>query len=368
MIINGYIQAGIDWKSIVQNPESLKGKFVKVFLLAKEGISNPKILGGTSKPLEWTSNSILSLYNNVKAGIQAFLGHGKTRIDNTRESIGEVVGQSIQTIGGKLQHYVALASDKDHQYNVISMEADVKYSDTPTKGIVERVTEITGLALGIKGIDIPGVEGAELIASMQFFENGNSTNTETNTTQTRKQMNDQEVKEYLRNRNPSDFFDLSKIIGKVKISENGKLEYDGEGDPKVAKIIQKYVIDPMNPKIESFNKQLEDLKPIVEEHKKLKIETERSNAKSKIDEIVKTRNLTDQHKKFLERQFGSFNPETGKLDEFVESKLTEFKGLVDDGLIKLDGTSGTNPPPPSTEDNKNAKTFDDVYAEIEGKK
>jgi hypothetical protein len=42
--------------------------------------------------------------------------------------------------------------------------------------------------------------------------------------------------------------------------------------------------------------------------------------------------------------------------------------LVDDGLIKLDGISGTNPPPPSTEDSKNAKTFDDVYAEIEGKK
>jgi hypothetical protein len=365
MIVNGYIQASFDWRSIVENAESLKDKVVKVYLLAKEGISNPKILGAKTKPLQWTKDAIISLASKVSVGIQAFIGHGKGSNDHaSRKPIGHLVGHAIKEIGGKLHHYVAIASDTDHNHNVISMEASVDYEDFQDAGIVRKVSELTGLALGIKGKDIPGVEGAEMVAQMQFFDDQNI---ESKPTQMRKKtMTKEEIKAAIKEIGgyPTDFFQIGEILGKISVKD-GKIEFDGEGDPKIANSIKKYVVDQIQPVITQANEKLKEYEPIVAEHKTLKVDKQRNEAKGKIDEIVKNRQLTEQHKKYLESEVVDFDPDNHKLDEFIDNKLTKFKSLVDSGLIVLQKPDGTLPKPRSSDPEQSTDWEKDLDETIE---
>ena len=358
MIVQGYIQANFDWRSIVDSPSSLKDKIVKVYLLAKEGFSNPKILGEKSIPLNWTKEAIYSLASKVKIGIQAFLRHGKTNSIEGRTELGNLVGHAIKEIGGKLYHYVAIASKDDHGYDVISMEASLSYNDT--NGIVTEVDNLSGLALGKKGVDIPGVEGAELVAQMQFF------NEEIENTQTRKKemATREEIKNALREYggNITDFVNIGDILGKVEIKD-GKLIFDGEGDPKIAKAIEKYIIAPTNEMLESQSNRLKEYEPIVAEHKDLKLKEERTSAKDKIAEIVKSRSLTEQHKGYLENELSGFDPSINKFEDFIENGLTKFKQLVDSNVIKLELPTGGLPKPESSDPDGAGKTWEEEFEE-----
>jgi len=346
MIVQGYIQASFDWKSIVENPLNLKDKIVKVYLLAKEGVSNPKFLGSNSKPLIWTREAIYSLASKVKVGIQAFIGHGKTNEDKNRPEIGSLVGHSVKEVSGNLHHYVAIASDKDHNYNVISMEAEIYYDDdtNQNKGsaIVKFVENLTGLALGVKGKDIPGVEGAEMVAQMQFFNNEEIENK----TQTRKEMTKEEIKAAMREHGGyvTDYVSIGDVLGKAEIV-NGKLTYDGNGDPKITKAIEKHILGPVNSLLEQQAVKINEYEPMINDYKTLKVNQERLTAKDKVSEIVKSRSLTEQHQKFLETELSEFDPSSQKVDEFVDSKLTKFKSMVDAGLIVLKTPDGNLPDP-----------------------
>jgi len=343
MIVNGYIQANYDWASMV-DPDSVKGKFVKVYLLAKEGLSRPKLLGLASKPLEWTRQAVESLASQVRTGIQAFFGHGKTNDHLGRTPIGELVGSVVKDIGGKLHHYVAVASDKPHNYDVISMEAGVGFDDYQDKGVVKEVLDLTGLALGIKGKDIPGIDGAEMVAQMQFFEEEIHS---ANNNRKEKTMTIDEVKKLIRDNGwgVTALFPTNQVVGKIKV-DNGVITYDGEGtDPAIAKVISKYVLDQVNPILTEQKTKLTEYEPKVKEYETLKTQTEKNEAKTKIEQIVKDRSLTESHKKYLDSIIDEYDPNSHKLDDFVERKLGHYKNLVDSGLIKTE-SGGEEPPKP----------------------
>lgn len=364
MIVNGYIQSNFDWKSIV-DPKLVGGKFVKVYLLAKEGISRPKLLGLTSKPLEWTREAVESLASQVKTGIQAFFGHGKTNEHTGRTPVGELVGSTLKEIGGKLHHYVAVASDKPNNYDVISMEASIEFEDHKDKGIVSRALELTGLALGIKGKDIPGVEGAEMVAQMQFFEPDKSSEDNNRKDRT---MTLEEVKRLVKENGwgVTAIFPTNQVIGKIKV-ENGQITYDGEGtDPAISKVIGKYVLDQINPVLSDQKTKIEEYEPKVKEYVQLKTETEKTKAKNQVDQIVKDRSLTESHKKYLDSIIDEYDPNSHKFDEFVESKLGVYKKLVDSGLI-LTGEGGEKPPKPG-EDKESNGDWEKELEEIENGK
>jgi len=357
VILVGYIQNNFDFKSFL-DAEKLKGKIVNVYLLAKEGISRPRILNSKSKPLLWTRDAIKSLADKVKSGIQAFNGHAETNSTYNRDKIGEVVGSFVQEIGGKLNHYVAIASDRNHPYNVISMESTVEYKDEGEIGIVDRVLDVTAVALGIKGRDIPGIEGTELIAQMQFFE-------EDKLYRSSKTMNLEEVRRLIRENNwkVSDLFDFKKIVGKIKL-EDDQIVYEAEeADPAINNIIEKYVLKQINPVLEERKRKLQQYEPIVQEYKTLKLESEKQRAKNQIDVLVKERSLTDGHKKFLESVFDEYNPEALKFEDFVENKLNIYKKLIDSGLIASE-IEAKKPEKPSNSSNA-TKSFEDILEEIQ---
>lgn len=364
MIINGYIQANIDWRSIVDDPASLQGKIVKVYLLAKEGFSNPKILGALSKPLEWTSSAIKSLYNSVNSSIQAYAGHGKTRIDNNRPKIGNIVGSTLQEIGGKLHHYVAVASDKDHSYDVISMEADINYQDLNNKGIVNHVTNLTGVALGQKGKDIPGVEGAELIASMQFFEPDLETEKPENIKKETKPMTVEEaIKVIKENGVPATrIYSVPDLVGKIEVKE-GQIVYEPGTDHKIAEAITKHFVKNAQTQLDQLTAKTKEFDQIKTEYTKVKSDLFRTQSASQIDKVVKDRSLTPQHKLFLEKVSIGFQPKEKPEEEFsqfIEAKLDEFKGLVEGGLIKLEKSEkGKAPADPGSTDDE-ASSYEDL--------
>lgn len=355
MIIQGYIQAGFDWRSIVQNVEAVKGKFVKVYMVVKEGLSNPTIIGKGVTPLEWSRKAVSEFASKVSNGLKAYRGHGATNTRDESESIGEVVGHAIKDIAGKLNHYVAIASETENDLDTISMEADITYVPAGNKGIVSVINRVTGLALGVKGIDIPGVEGAGLIASMQFFEQDSGQNIEPNNNQTRKNMTKEEIKVAIMasGGSPSDFFNLNQLLGKVYIVD-GKIAYDGEGDYKVAKLIQKYVLDQVNPLLESQSEKIKNADQTTVKYKELSGRLAKAEGKAKIEGIVKARSLTDQHKMYLESVYEGFNPgedSDADLTKFIDTELGKFKNLVDSGLVRLDGAVvGSSPPKPRSSD------------------
>ncbi|PJZ87925.1 hypothetical protein [Leptospira levettii] len=355
MIVHGYIQANIDWRSIVKDPGSLSGKVVKVYLLAKEGFSNPRILGGLSKPLEWTANAIKSLYSTVHTSIQAYAGHGETRIDESRPKVGNIVGSTLRDIGGKLHHYVAVASEKDHSYDVISMEADISYEDLPDKGIVNSIKQLTGVALGKKGKDVPGVEGAELVASMQFFEPepdlepGKPDNKEN-----KKPMTIEEAIKMIKDNGipATRIWTVPELVGKISFKE-GKIEYEPGQDHRLADAIGRHFVHTAQSQIDTFAQKAKDADSIKESYQKVKSDLFQTQSSKHIETIVKERSLTPEHKTYLEKVSIGFQPKEKPEEEFkqfVDSKLDEFKGLVDAGLVKLSAKpQGANPPEPGSE-------------------
>lgn len=366
MIIQGYIQASIDWKSIVNNPDNLTGKIVKVYLLAKEGISNPKILGGVSKPLEWTANAIKSLYSSVVGSIQAYAGHGKNRIDDSRPKIGNIVGSSLQNIGGKLHHYVAVASDQDHKFDVISMEADIGFEDRDDKGIVNYVSKLTGLALGEKGKDIPGVEGAELVASMQFFTPETEPDNKPVNKENQKQMTVEEAIKLIKDNGipASRIYPVPELIGRFSM-ENGKLNYEPGTDHKIADVIQRHFFKPIQTEFESFGKKIGEVDTLKQNYSKLKSDLFKTESSKHIEKIVKDRGLTDQHKSYLEvaaTKFTAGEKPEEEFNTFIDSELTNFKGLVDKGLIKLTGTK-IQKDPADPDQTKNEKSYENLLEE-----
>lgn len=350
MIVNGYIQANIDWRSIVKDPGSVSGKVVKVYLLAKEGLSNPRIIGSLSKPLEWTADAIKSLYNTVHSSIQAYAGHGKTRIDNTRPEVGNIVGSALQEIGGKLHHYVAVASDKDHSYDVISMEADISYEDLPEKGIVNSIKQLTGVALGRKGKDIPGVEGAELVASMQFFEPELETGKPVNK-ENEKPMNVDEAIKLIKDNQipPTRIWTVPELVGRISFKE-GKIEYEPGQDHRIAEAIGKHFVQNAQSQFDTLAQKAKEGDSLKDSYLKAKSDLFQTQSSKHIETIVKDRSLTPEHKTYLEKVTIGFQPKEKPEEEFkqfVDSKLEEFKGLVDGGLIKLSAKKeGANPPEP----------------------
>lgn len=366
MIVNGYIQANIDWRSIVKDPGSLSGKVVKVYLLAKEGLSNPKILGALSKPLEWTSDAVKSLYNSVSTSIQAYAGHGKTRIDNSRPTVGNIVGSTLRDIGGKLHHYVAVASDQDHNYDVISMEADISYEDREDKGIVNQIKQLTGVALGNKGKDIPGVEGAELVASMQFFEPEQET-VKPEKKENQKPMTIEEAIKMIKDNGipATRIWTVPELVGKISFQE-GKISYEPGQDHKLADAIGRHFVHTAQSHIDTFANKAKEADTIKESFQKVQSELFQTKSSKHIETIVKERSLTPEHKTYLEKVSIAFQAKEKPEEEFkafVDSKLEEFKGLVDGGLIKLSTVpKGTNPPPPG-EDKKEGASYEELLDE-----
>ena len=317
---------------------------VKVYLLAKEGISNPKILGSISKPLEWTSNAITSLYNSVTTSIQAYAGHGKTRIDESRPKVGNIVGSTLREIGGKLHHYVAVASEKDHQYDVISMEADINYEDREDKGIVNYIKKLTGVALGNKGKDIPGVEGAELVASMQFFEPELDTEKPAQKKEPEKPMTVEEAIRVIKeNQVPATrIWSVPELVGKISFKE-GKIDYEPGQDHRLADAIGRHFVQTAQSQIDTFAEKAKEVDTLKESFQKVKSDLFQTQSSKHIEAIVKERSLTPEHKTYLDKVSIGFQAKEKPEEEFkqfVDSKLEEFKGLVEGGLIKLSSKDG----------------------------
>ena len=96
-----------------------------------------------------------------------------SHFDKNRKPIGEVVGNKILMIKGKLSSVCVIHMfdiDNGYEYENISMEADIRYTEEydmngKKKKIIDGVYDITAVALGGK-TEQPGVPGAVKIAKI----------------------------------------------------------------------------------------------------------------------------------------------------------------------------------------------------------
>jgi len=222
------------------------------------------------------------------------------------------------------------------------------------------VLDVTAVALGLKGKDIPGIDGTELVAQMQFFEQ------DFLNMKRESKMNLEEVKKIIRDNNykPTDLFDFKKIIGKIKL-EDDQIVYDSdESDPVISNIIEKYVVKQINPVLAEKKEKISKYEPLISEYKELKRQDEIKKARNQIDQVIKDRSLTEGHKKFLDSVFDEYNPELQKLDEFLDNKLAIYKKLVDSGLIQSNENSSTPVQKPSNNE-KESKSFEEILEEVQ---
>jgi hypothetical protein len=146
--------------------------YIAAFTIAHEGTAKPKKVGGGTMLLKYFKDAIKSIHDNLKIGTKVFLGHDENN-DNTRPSVGEVVGKTMRTIGGKLHDVAAIYLSPDfvdrEKMDVASIEAEIEFV-TGEDGLEAVGTRgVHGIALGDSSVEKPAFDGAKLLAAIAAF-------------------------------------------------------------------------------------------------------------------------------------------------------------------------------------------------------
>jgi len=275
--------------------QKLKGKGVlQAYILAQEGISQPKILQEGTTVLTWTKQVIKNLLNKVKKGTQFFIGHGADNSHENRNSVGTIISSIIKEVSGKLSNIIIgyfPEKEKVDNLDICSMEAEIEIDNN----VVVGVDQITGIALGSSDTDNPAFPGAFRLNSIQCF----GKETEKKNPEKEHIMTFEELKRALRDMNvhPWQLFTMEdlkndKVFGKI-FDEKTDLE-------------DKYKA------LETKHKELETQN--TEAMKGLN----KTKAKEWLDKELKE-GFTDKQKAFIEKRF---NPDS--LEDITEKTISEY--------------------------------------------
>lgn len=146
--------------------------YIAAFTIAHEGTAKPRKVGGGTMLLKYFKDAIKSIHDSLKIGTKVFFGHDDKN-DNARPSVGEVVGKTMQTIGGKLHDVAAIYLSPDfkdrEKMDVASIEAEIEFI-TGEDGLEAVGTQgIHGIALGDSSVETPAFDGAKLLAAIAAF-------------------------------------------------------------------------------------------------------------------------------------------------------------------------------------------------------
>lgn len=158
--------------------DSITGKTVKAFAIAHDGAAEGRMAGVKGKMVHYLRSAVEKLYEKLPVGLKAYAGHTQVdpltnKSETSRQPVGQVVGKTLRDVGGRLFNVVLVAFDDaaKNAFDVASMEAIVRYANSPSGPVIDDVDEITGIALGSsQSGDKPGFPAATLLGAFQAFK------------------------------------------------------------------------------------------------------------------------------------------------------------------------------------------------------
>lgn len=288
--------------------------YFRAYSIAQEGEHTPKIIGEGYKKISWTKQAIQSLRNIVIKGIKFFKGHNEDNTTNNRKSFGEVVSNFEKEIDGETHHIVVgYFPDKSSIVNndIISMEADWSFFEDAGKWIADKIEGITGIALGDSNTDIPAFSGAKMVGAVQALEEKEK----------KMEITFQDVQKFVQDHNvwPWQLFSIDQVKSD---REFGKHFIDFEKK-------QKELVDQLG-KAEMNSKTFEEKLKLIEG------EYNKTTAKTRLDNHLKTNSitLTEKEKIFIDTQFKTLSDfSDNSLKKFVDTSKELYKDLARSGLF-----------------------------------
>lgn len=347
--IEGHIEPGVLERIKTKDSNPL----FNAYSIAHEGISEGNVIGLGKVALKWLQNSIVKIFSKVKIGTKMLYGHKPgTNEHRDRPVCGEVVGKAIEK-KDNITHALAIGyiypEHRDKKLDVASFEGDVDLPDNLLNTPVieeDKISEITGIALGDSEKIKPAFKGAVLQTALQMFDEGGIM-----------PIKIEDVLAYLKE-NPG--VHVSSIVDKEHLAK----------DPVVIDLIQSknsntwHQIERLKAeKItlqEKHDAEMKDLKDKsgVTSAKLLKIESVGLK-----DDILKERKFKEPMVKFINKRFKVFEPKDpekvkSELNEFVDNTVDEYKELVTDGIIPDDTKKKDGVKARSKDDDKDRTTLE----------
>jgi len=282
--------------------------FFQAYSICHEGISNPRVIGDTAKPISWTRRAVQSIKNVITKGVKFFLGHNADNSTEGREVIGEVVADTQTEIDGRLHHVVISyhspeMKERVKDMDICSQESEWNFFDNAGKLVADTIERLTGIALSNSKNDIPAFSGAKRLGMVQALEPVLD--------------KDGEIKKGERNMT---FAELKDEIKKMNVFPAQLYTVDEiKRDREFAVVFTGYdsAVKERDDKIKSYQDKEKDF-----EHRSLVL-----TAKQRLDGIIKDKNLTDKQKAFVDKSYKDTLPDISDdgLKKFVDGKLDDYK-------------------------------------------
>lgn len=281
--------------------------FFQAYSIAHEGVSQPKVLGDTSKPIHWTRRAIQSIKNIITKGVKFFFGHNEDNSTQGRKVLGEVVADAQKEIDGKLHHIVISyhspeVREEAKQYDIVSQEANWNLLDAASNFIADTIESLTGIAMGSSKNATPAFAGAKRLGMIQALENNNTNVLDEPKQKENKMPTKEEVLSSL------SFHDLKPIIERMNIF------------PSQLFSVEQLKADRNLTVFKDLEEKEKQLKDYEEKNKNLIQQTLKADAENRFKELLGDKNLklTDKQKDYL----STF-------------KSNDFDDLTDAGLVNF---------------------------------
>lgn len=331
----------------VDTSELPKTGIVKIFCLAHEGFSKPRV-GDEIRALRWSRLAIRRLTDRIKEGTKFFIGHKKANSDERREPVGEILKSFVKPIEGKLSSVIVghfPNSRKINKMDVCSVEADVEIRDDS----IDDIDDVSAVALGSSKKESPAFAGAKLLATVHCFTDIENDDSDDDEDEPQKKKKDDEMaKENIT------LDDIREGVKKLNVHPSQLYDTDMiKKDTEFADVFSN--MDKLNKENEKLKKDLETTK------KQTNVET----AKSRMEPLLK--DATDKQKTFI---LGRFNPENHNdlsddgLKKYVDGAKKDFAEVSKlFGGEKSEQTEQTERNTQTT-DNDDAKSLEDQALDI----
>lgn len=294
----------------------------RAYGIAHEGEAAGTIVGLGKRIVQYFRDAVIKLHDKLTIGTKIFHRHGASNEHAGRQTIGEIVGKRLATIGGTLYNIAAVYVEPPFRglpLDIASIEAEVQLTegDDGSMTAVE-IGDITGVALSSSSVERPGFPGATLLATIQaFVDEGKG-----------EVMTLEEIKAAVvaGKFNPSQLFEASVltadpvVVAHVKTEKQTEFEHARRVENKLAE-------------------ERADFQKKIKEHEDqvttLRAESIKGQAKDVFGALATERKLSDQEKAYLLRELGKFQTEAKDADalkvdanKFIDAQLTAYNDLA----------------------------------------
>jgi hypothetical protein len=303
--------------------------YFQVYSICHEGVSMPPRIVDDPKgapPISWPRSAVKTIKALALRGVQFFRGHNEDSSTEGRESLGEVVADAEEEIGGVLHHVVVgyfprreLVEDMD----VCSQEGEWNFFEEAGRWVADKVFKITGIALARSAEDTPAFSGARRLAVVQAFEaehidDQQAVDRKRRTGDMADQMLDlttvawEKLEAELKRRRvaPSQLFTIDEV---KKDRELGKAFDSLEGELK-----------KLNEVVAAKDVELKKANEVVAAKDR---EVLSSSARARIDKLIVDRKLTEKQAKFVRDSLPQKldDPTDAGLAAAIDRGLEQFK-------------------------------------------